>query len=215
MDFSLFKGILFDLDGVLIDTMPLHYRAWKELAESLGFSVTQEEIYRREGEKGEITARDFLIRASQPVSESRIRELLDKKETLYRGMLAIKPVDGAEQLLRHLKSKTKKLGLVTGSSQRDIQGRLTESFLGYFECIVTSDMVLHSKPHPDPYQLALRMINLQRDEIVVIENAPYGISAAKAAGLTCVALRTSLPDSYLMEADLCLDKLANLLQLFR
>ncbi|MDP3980399.1 MAG: HAD family phosphatase [Chlamydiota bacterium] len=209
MDFDHYKGILFDLDGVLVNTMPLHYAAWKQTAADVGVILSREEIYKREGEKGDKTAKDILALASLDASQTNVRQLLEKKEALYKAGLPVGPVEGAEELLSLLKTQGKHLGLVTGSSSRDVDALLSPDFLRYFDVVVTSDQILQGKPDPQSYLLAKTLLKLEAEDILVIENAPYGIRAAKGAGLYCIALRTSLPDHYLSEVDRVVDGLTD------
>jgi beta-phosphoglucomutase len=90
---------------------------------------------------------------------------------------------------------------VTGTSRHEVHRILPEPIYNLFDGVVTGNDVRRGKPHPEPYLLALKKVQLRPEEAMVIENAPFGIRSAKSAGLVCIALETSLPRRYLAKAD--------------
>ena len=94
-----------------------------------------------------------------------------------------------------------RLGLVTGTARHELLKILPKGLRKFFDAIITGDEVTHGKPHPEPYQKALKMLQCKKSDAIVIENAPFGIQSAKAAGLKCFAIETSLPKKYLKQAD--------------
>jgi len=102
-----------------------------------------------------------------------------------------------------LKRTSIKKALVTGSILKNILPVVGKDFLRNFEIIITGDQVTHTKPHPEPYLTAAEKLNVKPNECIVIENAPSGITAAKQAGMFCIALKTTIQnEQYLKEADL-------------
>lgn len=195
------KGVLFDLDGVLVDTMKLHDEAWRKAIAKYGLEVSKEEIYRREGEKGTVTAHDLLVKAGQNPYPEMIQNLIFEKEKIFKKYPKAQIFPGAFTCVEFLHRQGHALALVTGSFLAEVQVTLPDDFLKLFKAVITADSVHYGKPHPEPYLLALEKLGLRPSQAVVIENAPYGIRSAKAAGLACVAVETSLPRSYLLEAD--------------
>jgi len=211
-------GVCFDLDGVLIRTMPLHATAWLDVASRWNLPVSRREIYRWEGEPGTVTARRLLGRL--PVYPARARwrgtgkqgrlilantatTLLREKEacftTLARGIRVHAPWVA---LLKTLHQRRIALALVTGTSRAEVQRIVPRAILDRFDVIVTGDSVRHGKPHPEPYRTACRRLRIPPSRAVVIENAPYGIQSARRARIGCiVALTSSLPAAYLQGAD--------------
>ncbi len=209
------KAILFDLDGVLVDTMKYHDAAWREAIAAYGLEVSSEEIYLREGEKGANTANDLLSKAGQKPHPDTIQDLIKHKEKIFKGYPKAQFFPGASEIVKSLYHQNYLLALVTGSFLAEVKAMMTEDFLSFFKVIVTGDSVLHGKPHPEPYLTALKGLKIEPFEALVIENAPYGIRSAKAAGVTCIAVETSLSKKYLSEADLVLESLEQVGSFFR
>jgi len=196
-----FQALLFDMDGVITDSMPHHCEAWQRIFERYGILVSQEEILRREGERGRVTLETILSEQGRELSQDEIRKALEDKEEIFRSLASPTLFPGAERLVRTIRERGKKLALVTGTSGREARGNLPADLLGCFDVLVSGDMVTAGKPHPEPYRMALHRLGVSPDESLVIENAPYGIESAKRAGLRCIAVTTSLPAEYLRDAD--------------
>ncbi len=205
-------GICFDLDGVLIDTMPLHAQAWQEALKEQGMRVARRLIYVWEGEPGTVTARRLLRHYGRKSTPQAITALLHRKEQRF-GQLAthIRVHPQLVQALRRLAHSKVLLGLVTGTSSREIRRILPRSVLKRFDAIVTGDRVRHGKPHPEPYRKAFAKLHLKPQQAIVVENAPNGIQAARRAraGLI-IALASSLPKRFLKGADLIVDSVDEL-----
>ncbi len=205
-----FENILFDMDGVLTDSMPNHCLAWQRIFYRLGISVTREEILKREGEQGTATLKTMLSECGPCPPEDQIREILDEKEAIFKSMERPPLFPGARELVQELRDQGKKLALVTGTSRTEVTTNVPQDFLCSFHAIVTGDQVNKGKPDPEPYLLALDELGGTPDNSLVIENAPYGIQSAKRAGLPCIALTTSLSASNLHEADKVIRDLSEL-----
>lgn len=213
-------AILFDMDGVIADSMPFHFQAWEQAFSSVGVAVSQEDIYLREGEKGEVTAREILGARGipNPNNNDEVLALLRKKEEIFRQIAMTRLFPGVVELLEELRKRENSLALVTGTSRKEAEKLLPAGFLDRFDVVVTGDIVLRGKPHPDPYLRAVRELEADSQKCVVIENSPSGIRSAKGAGLYCIALTTSLTRERLGEADRVVDSLAEareMLETFR
>ncbi|MBI2104681.1 MAG: HAD family phosphatase [Candidatus Omnitrophica bacterium] len=190
----------FDFDGVLIDTMPLHARAWQEAAKPLGLGVSRRAIYEWEGESGIVTARKLLSR--RRLSQASAAALLRDKERRFQQLarrVRIKPALAA--LLGRLSRRGIRLGLVTGTSAGELRRVMPPALLARFHAVITGDEVRRGKPHPEPYLKALRRLRASPRRTIVIENAPYGIRSARRARVgVVIALASSLPPQFLREA---------------
>lgn len=197
-----FTAVCFDLDGVLIDTMPLHAQAWQGALKPLGLRVSRRLIYEWEGEPGTVTARTLLGRAGTPPSEEAIAALLHDKERRFQRLAhRARVTPQLDALLERLSQRGIRLGLVTGTSSQEVRRAVPPRILSTFHTVVTGDRVRRGKPHPEPYRRALRRLRARPSQAIVVENAPYGIRSARRArvGLV-VALASSLPPSFLREA---------------
>jgi len=212
--FAEFKAALFDLDGVILDTMGAHAEAWREAGTALNLEIDEHEIYLREGEKGEISARDFIKANGLMLTKARVRTLLETKEKLFTS-LARRPkiFPQAVELLAACKKQGWPLALVTGTSRSEMEKIVPPEIAGMFDAAVCGDEVRHGKPNPEPYMAAASLIKLQPRDCLAVENAPYGIQSAKTAGCRVVAVRSYLTDEDLKEAHQLVDDLAELMSL--
>ncbi|MEW6439444.1 MAG: HAD family phosphatase [bacterium] len=194
-------AFLFDMDGVLTDSMPWHFEAWRRVLVDLGITVSRDAILRREGEKGLFTLRSLLAERGRELPEGVLLEILSRKEQIFRSLSFPKLFPGAQELVFDLRAADKRLALVTGTSASEVETNLPRDLVRCFDVVVTGDRVQKGKPDAEPYRVALQGLGTAREASMVIENAPYGIQSAKAAGLRCVALATSLPARFLEGAD--------------
>jgi beta-phosphoglucomutase len=196
-------ALCFDLDGVLIDSMPLHARAWQEALRAVcGLRVRRQWIYEREGEPGLATARTLLKQRGVPSWARMSLLILKEKERRFRWLARhVKAEARLIERLRRFSRQRVPLALVTGTSAREVARVVPRTVLALFDVVVTGDRVRHGKPHPEPYRRAFQALGVKPARAVVIENAPYGIRAARRAhaGLV-IALASSLPKRCLGEA---------------
>jgi len=201
------KAVIFDLDGVIVDTMPFHARAWQETFRKFNINITKKEVYLREGEKWDKTFYDILRKNGFRITKEVKEAVFRHRSNVFKNILKIRLFKGAPSLLKRL-SKSFSLALVTGTPRKEVRRILPKDIYGLFDVIVTSDEVRHGKPHPEPFLRALRKLKMAPHEAVVIENAPNGIRSAKRAGIKVIAVETSLPRRYLKEADLIVKSLS-------
>jgi beta-phosphoglucomutase len=209
----LFKAVLFDFDGVLIDSMPAHIKAWQAVFSEYGVKISEDEIKLREGEKAGISGRLMARKYNLNLSEEQMKRLLERKRALYAENAPAGMISGAYELLRSLKEKGYKLGLVTGSVWRNLKLVLKPEEIALFDCIITSEEAVNSKPHPEPYLKASSGLKIAPKECLVIENAPLGIEAAKSAGMKVVAITSTLAREKLKSADWVVDSLSEIQKL--
>jgi beta-phosphoglucomutase len=198
-----YSTILFDMDGVIVDSMPYHAIAWQQALKIHGLAVEKIDIYKREGMPGIKSVIEMYNEKNVTVPEDRELQAIQKtKLGIYHDYdEKIKVFDDVPEILAKIKSRNIKMGLVTGSKRESVNHILSEEIKAYFDVIISGDEVKHGKPHPEPYLLGIAGINSSVEETLVIENAPMGINSAKAAGLTCFAVETSLPEEYLANSD--------------
>ncbi|MEW6516122.1 MAG: HAD family phosphatase [candidate division FCPU426 bacterium] len=197
------QAMIFDMDGVIINGMPFHARAWEETFRSVGLTITPEEVYEREGESGTAAVGHFLRERGVEASLERIRELIRQKEERFKAIAQVEVFAGVPEFLDALLQRGQRLALVTGTARQELDISLPLDIQKKFEIIITGDQVERGKPHPEPYLRALAALELAAHQAVVVENAPLGVRSAKAAGLAVLAVGTSLGCDRLQEAERC------------
>ena len=190
------------MDGVITDTMPYHFDAWLDIFSAAGIKVDCYDIYAREGQDGFSTLKEIYAARHRRFDAREARRLLAAKEELFKRRVKRRFVKGSREFLRVLKKRRLRLALVTGTSRHEMKRILPVRLSAMFEVTVTGSDVRKGKPDPEPFLKALRMLGLKASDAAVIENAPFGIEAAKRAKLFCIALETSLPRRYLKKADI-------------
>lgn len=183
----MFKGVLFDLDGVITDTAEYHYLAWKKLADELGITIDREFNEKLKGVSREDSLRLILEHGKREsdFSETQFQQLAKSKNDNYVEMIqAVSPKDvypGILELLKELKNAGIKISLASASKNGPFllkQMALTD----YFDGIADPAKVAAGKPAPDIFILAAQVVGLDPDECIGIEDAQAGIAAIKACG---------------------------------
>ena len=197
------RAVLFDMDGVLYNSMPYHAKAWHRAMAQFGYDLPEEEVYMHEGRTGTSTVNLVSQRQhGMGVSEERVAEIYKVKSDFFNEFPPAEPMPGALSLLHQIKEQGLMILIVTGSGQRSLLDRLNHHFPDIFrrELMVTAFDVKHGKPHPEPYLMGMQKGGLRPEECIVVENAPLGVRAAKAAGIFTVAVNTGpLSDSVLTD----------------
>jgi HAD superfamily hydrolase (TIGR01509 family) len=197
------KAVLFDMDGVLYDSMPLHIRAWSMVSDKYQLSYTPEDFYLFEGRTGGSTL-DVLFRRTfgRDATEEEKRQIYQEKVDFFNRENTGRVMPGAVEVLEQVKAFGLEALLVTGSGQHSLINKLNQDFPGCFKPgkMVTAFDVQYGKPHPEPYLMGLAKAGVQASEAVVVENAPLGVQSAVAAGIFTVAVNTGpLPDKVLTD----------------
>jgi HAD superfamily hydrolase (TIGR01509 family) len=187
------KAVLFDMDGVLYDSMPFHARAWHETAIRHNLLATPEDFYLFEGRTGDSTIDELFYRTF------RHEAMPEEKDVIYQEKAALfnkyndgRVMKGAPEVLEQVRAYGLETLIVTGSGQHSLIDKLNHTFPGVFERdkMITAFDVAYGKPHPEPYLMGLEKAGVTPREAIVIENAPMGIRAAVAAGIFTIAVNT-------------------------
>jgi beta-phosphoglucomutase family hydrolase len=200
------KAVLWDLDGVLVDTAPFHFQAWQELFRSVGKGFADGDFRRTFGLRNDAILRDILGELA-PAEEARLAR---RKEELYRAKAdgRVRAMPGAIDLLRRLKQEGWKTAIVSSAPRENVRVLLRSLGLEeMFEAVVAEEDAPRGKPDPQGFLLAAEKLGVAAAECVVIEDAPGGVEAAKRAGMRCIGVTTSRPREALMRADLVVDSL--------
>lgn len=207
------KAVIFDMDGVIVDSMPYHFLAWYEALRPLGVRVSCFDVYSKEGENWKKTLKEFLRRADIEPTKARLEGIFSRRKKIFKKNFKRFIFKDAEEVLTCLKKKGYKLGLVTGTPSHEVKRILPKNIYGLFGCIVAGDHVKRGKPHPDPYLAAAKAMAADPAECAVIENAPFGVESAKKAGMFCMAVTTGLPKEYLKRADIIVSELRDIISI--
>ncbi len=201
---------IFDHDGVLVDSLDAHQRAWVELGSRMNLPVTAEFIRETFGMANPSIFRKLLGDSITPADIARYTDL---KETCYRDLArgTITLMDGVRDLLDRLTAAGFLLAVGTSGIRANLQLTIDETGLeGRFAAIASAEDFTHGKPDPEVFLVAARKAGVPPEHAVVFEDAVYGIQAAKAAGMRAIGVTTTNPAAALYEAgaDLVVETLA-------
>jgi beta-phosphoglucomutase len=195
------KGIIWDLDGVVVDSAPFHFEAWREFAAAKGKTFTHEDFRRTFGMRNEdilpyIFGEGLEPRFFKPWSE--------EKEKRFRQLIQgkVKPFPGVLTLVRNLDVAGYKQAIASSTPLKNIHLILNVlTILGFFDAIISGEEVTRGKPDPEAFLKAAKGMSLAPHGCLVIEDAAAGIEAAKRAGMKSVGVTNTLPRERLASAD--------------
>lgn len=184
------QAVIFDLDGVLVNSMPTHFKAWKEaFAKIAGLEIGERDIYLREGMRGMELVEKIFEQKNFP-DHSLARSVHDEKSKIFKQIRSSEPFEAVNEMLDCIGCAK---AVVSGSTRHDVETILEQAFgKDMFEVIITADDTEKGKPDPSAFLEALRRLNVKPAHALVVENAPLGVRAANSAGIPCyVALNNS------------------------
>ena len=215
------KAVLFDMDGVLYNSMPNHAVAWQKSMKQFGIHMTVADAYATEGARGIDTIRKMVKRQKGvSISLEEAQKMYDVKTRLFHEMQKAEVFDGVIPFMEKIQGKGMTIGVVTGSGQKPLINRLLHDFGAFLDesRIVTAYDIEKGKPAPDPYLMGLqRCGNLQPWQGIVVENAPLGVRAGVAAKCFTIAVNSGpLSDDILIQAgaDLIFHRMTELVDVF-
>ena len=199
------RAVLFDMDGILYDSLPNHSIAWQESMAKCGITMTSDDAYATEGARGVDTIRQMVrLQQHRTISEEEAQKMYDLKTQLFHQLPEPPVMPGILSLMEKIQEGGLQIGVVTGSGQRPLINRILRDFGAYVDeaHITTAYDVERGKPYPDPYLMGLKKAgNLEPWQAIVIENAPLGVRSGHAAKIFTIAVNTGpLPDEELLGA---------------
>jgi beta-phosphoglucomutase len=205
------QGVLFDLDGVIVDTLHHHFLAWKYMFGRYGGSIREETILLHEGRKSQELLPILIKESGIQIPEEDSDRFIEEKRSYYRTIVRVSHYPKAFETVETLKGRGFKIALVTACAFQNMQFVLNPEQQSHFDLIMTGEDVNRAKPFPEPYLTAADRLGLAPAECVVIENAPLGIESAKSAGMHCIAIESTLERNHLTHADFILKNIGELI----
>ncbi len=201
-DWQGFRCVLFDMDGILYNSMPNHAVAWQQAMGASGFKFTAEDSYATEGMKGVDTIRIYAERQTgRRLTEAEAQAIYDEKARIFHEMPEAEIFEGVLDLMTQIRRSGMVICVVTGSGQKPLIQRLIRDFGDFIDQhhIVSAYNVAHGKPAPDPYLKGLELAGGMKPwEGIVVENAPMGVRAGVAANVFTIGINSGpLPDEAL------------------
>jgi beta-phosphoglucomutase len=191
------KGIIFDMDGVLIDAMPFHAEAMSmAINEETGYAIDKKIVYLLEGMPGPGLVKEIFKRENinKDTDDSLAEKISKRKKELFKQIQKSQAIEGAKELVEDLRYCNCLKAVVSGASKKEIEAILDENIgLKNFNVVIAGDDIEEGKPHPSPFQTALRRMDLKPSEAIVVENAPLGVEAAIRAGIEYIVTLNNTP----------------------
>jgi HAD superfamily hydrolase (TIGR01509 family) len=202
-------GFIFDMDGVLVDSNPVHKIALKQFCKQLGYDLTEEQL--REKIYGR-TNRDWLLNLMGNLDDDTIKKYAYQKESLFRSLYHdVKPLDGLTGFLDKIKKHQIPVAIATSAPRANVDFTLLGTGMGnYFETILDDSFVTRGKPDPEIYIKSAAALTMNPAHCVVFEDSLSGVQAARAAGCKVVGITTTHTPEELYETDLILDNFVGL-----
>ncbi len=190
------KGILFDMDGVLIDAMPFHAEAFqiafRELAK---FEIDKKDVFLLEGMPGPELIREIFkkMKQSEP-EENVIKSISERKKSLFKKKEKARIFEGVKELLDLLTDMKCIKAVVSGASENEVKSLLGDNgILDYFDLVISGEDLTEGKPSPEPFVAALKKLGLRSEEALVVENSPLGVNSAVRAKIPFIVTLNNTP----------------------
>ena len=192
------KGVIFDLDGVLVDTEYFQWLGWVEALKPYGKSMTKKEYMKYAGKQGDAIEAELFIDLNLSLHKN---VLLDEKQKHLVGWFETKTLacmPYAKEVLEYFQHKNLKLACASGSPKKEALLKLEKvGLLSKFQNVISGTDVKRGKPFPDIYLLAAQLLGLNPEQCLAFEDTQYGLASAKAAGMLCFAI----PNEFSKEQD--------------
>lgn len=204
-----YKAILFDMNGVLVDDEAIQEEAFRVAIATVGLKLTSEEF--NQYFIGKTDSKGLLDYFADKQILNNPLTILDLKHSEYNKLIvgSIKGYVGAIEFINQALERHLKIAVVTSTAREEAKANLSSlKLLSYFDAIVTGDEVVNGKPNPEGYLKAAGLLGVEPSDCIVIEDAPSGLTAAKAAGMFAVAVLNTHPMDKLADASIIISKLS-------
>ena len=201
------KAVIWDMDGVIVDTAQYHLKGWQIVFRKRGVSYTEEDFRRNTGKRSDTIIKSVLGRK---IEQGEIMAIIQEKDENFRQLMGqnIRPFPGVIKLITSLKKHDFKIAIASSAPMENIQ-LITQSLKIHnrFDAIISGWEVTKGKPDPQTFLLAAEKLGVEAENCIVIEDAISGVTASKRAGMCCLAVTNTTPRKDLREADLVIDTL--------
>jgi beta-phosphoglucomutase family hydrolase len=201
------KAVIWDMDGVIVDTAQYHLKGWQMVFQKRGANYTEEDYRRNTGMRNDSIIRSIL---GEKIAQNEIMAITREKDEVFRQLVSqnIRPFPGVLKLITSLKEHKFKIAIASSAPIENIQ-LITQSLKIHncFDAIVSGWETTKGKPNPQIFLLAAEKLGVEAESCIVIEDAIVGITASKRAGMCCLAVTNTNPREDLREADLVIDTL--------
>jgi len=190
------KGILFDMDGVLIDAMPFHAEAFQiAFREIAKIDIDKKDVFLLEGMPGHELVKEIFkkMKISVP-EESVIESISERKKSLFKLKEKARPFEGVKELLESLNDRECIKAVVSGASENEVNSLLKKNgILDSFDLVISGEDLTEGKPSPEPFVTALKKLGLKPEEALVVENSPLGVNSAVKADIPFIVTLNNTP----------------------
>jgi len=191
------KGIIFDMDGVLIDAMPFHAEAMKiAIKEETNYEIDKKIVYQLEGMPSDNLVKEIFKKYNikKELDQRLIEKISERKKQLFKEIEETHLIEGVRDLIEVLNECKCVKAIVTGAAKKEIELTIDKMIgLKNFDVVVSGEDVDVGKPNSAPFVVALQKMNIKPSECIVVENAPLGVEAANKAGIRCILTLNNTP----------------------
>lgn len=191
------NGILFDMDGVLIDAMPYHAEAFRiAFKEHVNYEIDKKEVFLLEGMPGPELVKEIFRRNKFEghADGNLVKKISERKGQIFKEIQKAKALEGVKELIDSLNCDNCVKAVVSGASKQEVESLLDKEFkLNNFNVIITGQDLRDGKPDPEPFQTALERLNLKPSEAIIVENSPLGVESAIRAGIRFIVTLNNTP----------------------
>ncbi|MDW3627425.1 MAG: HAD-IA family hydrolase [Nitrososphaeraceae archaeon] len=191
------RGIIFDMDGVLIDAMPFHAEAMKiAIKEETNYEIDKKIVYQLEGMPSNNLVKEIFKKynINKELDQELIEKISERKKQLFKEIEDTHLIEGVPDLIKMLNECKCLKAIVTGAAKKEIELTIDKMVgLKNFDVVVSGEDVEAGKPNSDPFVVALQKMNIKSSECIVVENAPLGVEAANKAGIRCILTLNNTP----------------------
>lgn len=204
-------SLIFDMDGVIVDSNPFHRKAWKVFSQKHNISITDEDLNSKVfGRSGHESLPTFF---SHPLTSEQVSDFVKEIDKTFRELFAphIKPVEGLEEFIIELRKQNYKYAIATSAPLENIDFIMESTGLRkYFDIIIDASQITRSKPSPEIYLITAARLNASPSECIVIEDSISGIESAVSAGMKVIGISTTHTAEELNHTDLIINNFNDL-----